>query len=96
MAQKAVEDYLTNVSENTLLKEQDSVDIRGLRQDLLKSALDILRANSPPTEETTPGSASNWPRPTFASARSRREIGSQRRRSTPSARPWASGAAGQG
>ena len=39
MAQKAVEDYLTNVSENTLLKEQESVDIRRLRQDLLKSAL---------------------------------------------------------
>ena len=39
MAQQAVEDYLTNVSENTLLKEQDSVDIRRLRQDLLKSAL---------------------------------------------------------
>ena len=39
LAQKAVDDYLTNVSENTLLKEQDSVDIRGLRRDLLKSAL---------------------------------------------------------
>ena len=31
MAQKAVEDYLTSVSENTLLQEQDSVDIRRLR-----------------------------------------------------------------
>jgi serine/threonine protein kinase len=39
MAQKAVEDYLTNVSENTLLSVQDSVDMRGLRRDLLKSAL---------------------------------------------------------
>jgi serine/threonine protein kinase len=39
MAQKAVDDYLTNVSENTLLREQDSVDIRSLRRDLLKSAL---------------------------------------------------------
>ncbi len=39
MAQKAVEDYLTNVSENTLLKEQDSVDIRSLRHELLKNAL---------------------------------------------------------
>ena len=39
MAQKAVEDYLTNVSENTLLKEQDSLDMRTLRSDLLKSAL---------------------------------------------------------
>ena len=39
MAQDAVEEYLTNVSENTLLKEQDSVDIRSLRDALLKSAL---------------------------------------------------------
>jgi serine/threonine-protein kinase len=39
MAQDAVDDYLTNVSENTLLKEQDSVDIRNLRQELLQSAL---------------------------------------------------------
>jgi tetratricopeptide (TPR) repeat protein len=38
-AQKAVDDYLTNVSENTLLSVQDSVDMRGLRRDLLKSAL---------------------------------------------------------
>jgi serine/threonine-protein kinase len=39
MAQQAVEQYLTNVSENALLKEQDSVDLRTLRHDLLKSAL---------------------------------------------------------
>ena len=39
MAQSAVEDYLTSVSENTLLKEQDSVDIRGLRRELLENAL---------------------------------------------------------
>ena len=39
MAQQAVEDYLINVSENTLLKEQDSLDIRSLRHDLLRSAL---------------------------------------------------------
>ena len=39
MAQSAVEEYLTKVSENTLLKEQDSVDIRSLRQELLESAL---------------------------------------------------------
>ena len=44
MAQDAVEEYLTNVSENTLLQEQDSVDIRSLRHDLLKSALTVLRA----------------------------------------------------
>jgi eukaryotic-like serine/threonine-protein kinase len=39
MAQTAVEDYLTSVSQNTLLKYQNSVDIRSLRQDLLKTAL---------------------------------------------------------
>ena len=39
MALKAVDNYLTNVSENRLLKEQDTLDIRTLRQDLLKSAL---------------------------------------------------------
>ncbi len=39
MALKAVDDYLTSVSENTLFKLQDSVDIRGLRQELLNSAL---------------------------------------------------------
>jgi len=39
MAQKAVDDYLTSVSENTLFKLQDSVDIRRLRQELLNSAL---------------------------------------------------------
>ncbi len=39
LAQKAVDDYLTSVSENTLFKLQDSVDIRKLRQELLNSAL---------------------------------------------------------
>ena len=39
MALKAVDDYLTSVSENTLFKLQDSVDIRRLRQELLNSAL---------------------------------------------------------
>ena len=39
MAQQAVDDYLTKVSENTLLKEQNSVDIRGLRRELLENAL---------------------------------------------------------
>ena len=43
MAQRAVEVYLTNVSENTLLKEQDSVDIRTLRRDLLNSALEYYK-----------------------------------------------------
>ena len=39
MAQEAVDKYLTNVSENTLLKEQETTDIRKLRKDLLSSAL---------------------------------------------------------
>ena len=39
MAQKAVDSYLTSVSENTLLNEQDSVDVRNLRHELLRSAL---------------------------------------------------------
>jgi serine/threonine-protein kinase len=39
MALTAVDDYLTSVSENTLFKLQDSVDIRRLRQELLNSAL---------------------------------------------------------
>ena len=39
MAQQAVEDYMTSVSENTLLKEQDSLDSRGLRRELLEDAL---------------------------------------------------------
>ena len=43
MAQRAVEVYLTNVSENTLLNQQDSLDIRTLRRDLLNSALDYYK-----------------------------------------------------
>jgi serine/threonine-protein kinase len=43
LAQKAVEDYLTSVSENTLLNQQDSVDLRGLRRELLTSALDYYK-----------------------------------------------------
>jgi eukaryotic-like serine/threonine-protein kinase len=39
MALKAVDDYLTSVSENTLLQLQDSVDMRRLRQELLNTAL---------------------------------------------------------
>src|SRR5262249_46215839 len=39
MAQSAVEKYLTNVSENTLLNQQDSLDIRALRSELLNTAL---------------------------------------------------------
>ena len=41
--QRAVEVYLTNVSENTLLNQQDSVDIRTLRRDLLNSALEYYK-----------------------------------------------------
>ena len=57
MAQTAVEDYLTSVSENTLLKEQDSVDIRSLRKELLKNALKYYerfveeRSNDPTLRE---------------------------------------------
>jgi serine/threonine protein kinase len=43
MAQRAVEVYLTNVSENTLLNHQDSVDIRTLRRDLLNGALEYYK-----------------------------------------------------
>ena len=39
VAQKAMEDYLTNVSENTYLREQDSAGIRRLRRDLLENGL---------------------------------------------------------
>ena len=39
LANRAVRDYLTSVSQNTLLKEQDSVNIRSLRQELMESAL---------------------------------------------------------
>jgi serine/threonine-protein kinase len=43
LAQGAVDDYLTSVSENTLLSEQDSVDIRSLRSELLENALQYYR-----------------------------------------------------
>jgi serine/threonine-protein kinase len=39
LALRAVDNYLTNVSENTLLKEQETHDIRTLREALLQSAL---------------------------------------------------------
>ena len=39
MARAAVDDYLTKVSQNTLLKLQDRADLRALRKDLLESAL---------------------------------------------------------
>jgi serine/threonine protein kinase len=57
MAQTAVEDYLTSVSENILLKEHDSVDIRSLRKELLKNALKYYerfvneRSNDPALRE---------------------------------------------
>ncbi len=44
MAQNAVDDYLTKVSENILLKQQDSVDLRGLRQELLNNALSYYKS----------------------------------------------------
>jgi eukaryotic-like serine/threonine-protein kinase len=43
LARKAVEDYFTRVSEDTLLKEQDSVDMRRLRGELLKMPLAYYR-----------------------------------------------------
>jgi serine/threonine protein kinase len=39
MANRAVRDYFTTVSQNTLLKEQDTLDNRRLRQELLETAL---------------------------------------------------------
>ena len=39
LANHAVRDYLTSVSQNTLLKEQNSVDSRRLRQELMETAL---------------------------------------------------------
>ena len=39
MARKCIEDFLIEVSENTLLKEQDSVDIRRVRDALLTTPL---------------------------------------------------------
>ena len=39
MALNAVDNFLTNVSENTLIKEQETHDVRTLREALLKSAL---------------------------------------------------------
>jgi serine/threonine-protein kinase len=39
LARQAVDDYLTTVSEDTLFKEQDSVDNRALRLKLLRTAL---------------------------------------------------------
>ena len=50
MALKAVDDYLTSVSENTLFKLQDSVDIRRLRQELLNSALKYYKGFVQPAE----------------------------------------------
>jgi tetratricopeptide (TPR) repeat protein len=43
MANRAVRDYLISVSQNTLLKQQDSVDLRDLRRGLLTSALDYYK-----------------------------------------------------
>jgi eukaryotic-like serine/threonine-protein kinase len=52
-ARSAVHDYLTTVSENTLLKQQDRTDLRVLRKELLQGALKYYqgfiaqRANEP-------------------------------------------------
>ena len=76
MAQKAVEDYLTNVSENTLLKEQDSVDIRRLRDDLLKSALTFYEQFAARAEER-PALRQQLAKAYFRVGQITREIGSQ-------------------
>jgi serine/threonine protein kinase len=44
MATRAVDDYLTRVSENTLLKVQPSRDLRELRKGLLEDALKFYRS----------------------------------------------------
>ena len=55
MALQAVDDYLTSVSENTLFKLQDSVDIRRLRQELLQfPLLQVLQGLRKPAQ---PGSS---------------------------------------
>ncbi len=43
-ARRAVQDYLTNVSENTLLKQQGRADLRALRKELLDGALKYYTA----------------------------------------------------
>src|SRR6185437_1886614 len=43
LAKKAVDEYFTRVSQDTLLKVQDSVDMRLLRAELLKTALGYYR-----------------------------------------------------
>ena len=43
-ARKAVQDYLTSVSENTLLKQQGRADLRALRKELLDGALKYYTA----------------------------------------------------
>ena len=82
LARQAVEDYFNRVSEDTLLKEQDSVDIRRLRGELLKTALpyyrEFLRQH-----ENDPKLRASSPRPSFAWARS---CGSSARQTPPSRR----------
>ncbi len=43
LVKKALDDYFTRVSEDALLKEQDSVEMRRLRGELLKIALEYYR-----------------------------------------------------
>ena len=66
MAQQAVEAHPINVSENTLLKQQDSLDIRSLRQDPPERRAYLLRAIRHATKKRPAAPGSNWPRPTFA------------------------------
>ena len=84
MAQQAVEDYLTNVSENTLLKEQDALDNRGLRAcRLLGGAPGHLTSNSPHSEKT-PAASQTTGKSVFSGRPVARRSASMSRRSASS------------
>ena len=87
MAQQAVDDYLTQVSENTLLKEQDSVDIRGLRRELLENALRYYKRFRQRAEQRPILRRPVWRRPTIASDKSPAKSDRPRTRSPLIARP---------
>ena len=76
MANRAVRDYLTQRQPgNTLLREQDTLDNRRLRRELLETALKYYnefvkqRRTDPQLRER------DWPKPIFISVRSPEEIG---------------------
>ena len=87
LARQAVDDYLTRVSENTLLKVQPSRDLRALRKGLLEDALKfygtfISRARGRPVP-----AAASWPAPMPGSARSPRRSAPRPRPSPPTQGP---------